>query len=360
MFEERHKKLRVLLEKENLDVLAVSGAHNQLYLTGFAGRLSGARAFLLISADKTVLITDHRYFESAEKELSFCEVSAWEKPGFEELYTLIKREGWQNVGIEAAHLSLEAYYSLAKSLKNIKLVPTYNLVEKLRLTKDKTEIELIKKAAFITSTTFEFLLSIVRAGVKESEIAAEIEFFMKRKGADKVAFDVIVASGSRSSVPHAETSQKEIKSTEIVKVDFGARYRFYNSDMTRTIFVGKASSEQRKIYNIVRSVQEEILLEVKPGLPCQELDKKARAKLEKYGLANSFKHNLGHGVGLEIHEAPTLSVLSREVLSENMVVTIEPGVYIRGFGGVRIEDLVLVTGKGAEVLTQAPKDLLEV
>jgi Xaa-Pro aminopeptidase len=360
MFEERHKKLRVLLEKENLDVLVVSGAHNQFYLSGFAGRLSGARAFLLISADKAVLITDHRYFESAEKELDFCKVTAWERPGFEELYTLIKKEGWLNIGIEATHLSLETYYSLAKSLKNVKLVPTYNLVEKLRLTKDKTEIELIKKAAFITSITFEFLLSIVKAGVKESEIAAEIEFFMKRKGADKVAFDVIVASGSRSSVPHAETSQKKIKSAEMVKVDFGARYRFYNSDMTRTVFVGKASPKQKKIYNIVRSVQEEILLEVKPGVPCQELDKKARVRLERYGLANSFKHNLGHGVGLEIHEAPTLSASSQEVLSENMVVTIEPGVYIREFGGVRIEDLVLVTDKGAEVLTQAPKDLLEV
>jgi Xaa-Pro aminopeptidase len=360
MFEKRHQKLRVLLERENLDVLLVSGAHNQLYLTGFAGKVSGAKAFLLISADKAVLITDHRYFESAEKELDFCQVIAWEKPGFEELYTLIKKEGWHNIGIEAAHLSLETYYSLVKGLKNLKLIPTYNLVEKLRLIKDKAEIELIEKAAFITSTTFEFLLSIVKAGVKESEIAAEIEFFMRKKGADKVAFDVIIASGSRSSVPHAETSQKKIESTEMVKVDFGARYRFYNSDMTRTIFVGKASPKQKKIYNILRSVQEEILLEVKPGVSCQELDKKARIKLEKYQLSAFFKHNLGHGVGLEIHEAPTLSSVSQETLSENMVVTIEPGVYIRGFGGIRIEDLVLVTDKGAKVLTQASKELLEV
>jgi Xaa-Pro aminopeptidase len=241
----------------------------------------------------------------------------------------------------------------------IKLVGTTGIVETVREVKDQAEVAKIRAAARIADLAFDYITSFIKPGMTEKEIALELDYFMLRNGAERVSFDTIVASGKNSAVPHATPSNKKIEPGDFVKLDFGAVVEGYHSDMTRTVVVGKANDRQKEIYFAVKEAQEKALSSVKAGLVCEDVDKVARDAVAEKGFGECFVHNLGHGAGLQIHEAPSLGKNCKTVLQPGMVVTVEPGVYVNGFGGVRIEDLVVVTESGCEILSKSTKELLE-
>jgi len=250
------------------------------------------------------------------------------------------------------------YQKLKEKLDLDSLNPEESLVEELRIIKDESEIEKIKKAVEIADQGFQFLIDFIEPGKSEKEVALELEFFMKRQGGEANAFDFIVASGKRGALPHGVASEKKIELGDLVTIDFGTVYQGYHSDITRTLAVGEPTAKLRDIYELVLTAQEKVIAEIKAGMDCFDADKIARDFIAEAGYKDNFGHGLGHGVGLEIHEAPRLSYTSEAVLKAGMVVTDEPGIYVSGLGGVRIEDDLLITESGCEVLNSAPKELI--
>lgn len=355
VYTERLSRLRSFFSREKIDALLVSCAPNVRYLSGFRG----FDAHLLIGEDWHYLITDFRYAEQAAEEAGDFEIKLRSDSLAELLGRLLVNRSGGSLGFEPHSLTFEQYHRLRKELKGVKLISTKGLVERLRVIKEETEIDLIARAAKLGDRSFQHILSFIKPGVSEWEVALEIEYFMRKNGSGSMGFEVIVASGPNSARPHAHTSRKKLKTGEFVKLDFGAVVDGYHSDMTRTVVLGKATEEQRRIYTAVLDTQKVVLSHLKVGLPAVKVDKLARDFLEQKGLADKFGHNLGHGVGLKIHEAPTLGKQSKEKLQAGMVFSIEPGVYLSGFGGVRIEDLVVLRQDGPQVLTKSPKELME-
>lgn len=304
---------------------------------------------------KAWLFTDFRYLEQAEKETKGFEVVKWTVDEYRIINNYIKME---RIGFEENFFTYQQFRKLKKDLGNIRLVPTQNLVEDLRIIKDEDEIKKIKKAARISDKTFHYLLDFIKPGLTEQEIQAEIEFFMRKSGAERAAFNPIVASGKNSSMPHHRAGNRKIKDIDLIKLDYGATCEGYHSDMTRTIFIGKVSAKKKKIYQIVKDSLTLAEGEMGAGKKCAELDKLAREYIKKSDYGEYFGHGLGHGVGLSVHERPSLNFSSRELLKPGMVLTIEPGIYLTNFAGVRIEDLVLVTDQGIEILTESTKELV--
>jgi len=264
------------------------------------------------------------------------------------------------LGFEAKHLTVDFYNELNKKLSRCNLISVTGIVEELRIIKDEEEINRIRKAAQIADSAFKHIVKFIKPGLKEIEVAAEIEYFMRRNGASKASFDIIAASGERAALPHGTAGEKKLEKGNLLVMDFGAVYRGYCSDITRTVVIGTASEEQRKVYDIVLEAQSRALEAAAVNMPCSELDGVAKNIIESYGMGDKFGHSLGHGVGIEVHEAPAVSKNSREDLSPGMVITIEPGIYIKSWGGVRIEDMVLVTEQGPHTLTASTKELLEI
>lgn len=357
-----HKARLSALEKKlsggEFDAFLVTNPFNIYYLTGFSGALSGEKFFLIVSPGETLLPVDFRYLEEAKEEAD-VEVVEWGDRTLQGLVDFLP-EGAKRVGFEAGSLTVNAYNRLTDAFAERELVFSTNLVESLRVHKDKQEVENIAAAAAIADAAFEHVLSLIEPGIAERDIALEIEYFMRKRGAEKPSFDTIVASGRHSAIPHARTGSKPISSGDLVKIDLGATFKGYCSDMTRTVVVGKPSDEQRKIYETVLKAQRLALDALRPGIAAREIDDLARSFIDDAGFGGRFGHGLGHGVGLEVHEIPSVSPRSDDTLEEGMVVTIEPGIYLEGFGGVRIEDLVLITSDGHRVLSHAPKDFLEV
>lgn len=351
----RLEKLRNSIAAAEIDGLMVTRPENRRYISGFTGS-SGA---LVITADKAVLITDFRYVEQAKIQAPEFEVVMHGTPFVATLKEVLASCGVRRLGFESDHLTFAQHRSYSEALEGIELVPAEGLVEKIRIIKDAGEIEALAKAAELGDAALEEVLRMVRPGVTERELALELEFFMRRHGADKVGFDFIVASGERSALPHGVASDKEIKLGDLITFDFGCYYEGYTSDMTRTVVLGKADAKQREIYELVLRAQLAALEAIKPGASGVEVDKVARDIISAAGHGEHFGHGLGHGVGLMVHEGPRLSPSSADVLEPGMVVTDEPGVYIPGWGGVRIEDLVVVTEEGSRVLTKFPKELIE-
>jgi len=250
------------------------------------------------------------------------------------------------------------YQKLKEKLDVDSLNPLESLVEELQMIKDQAEIEKIKKAVEIADQGFQFLIDFIKPGKSEKEVALELEFFMKRQGGEANAFDFIVASGKRGALPHGVASEKKIEIGDLVTIDFGTVYQGYHSDITRTLAVGEPSASLRDIYELVLTAQQKVIAEIKAGMDCFDADKIARDFIAEAGYKDNFGHGLGHGVGLEIHEAPRLSYTSKDVLKAGMVVTDEPGIYVSGLGGVRIEDDLLITESGCEVLNSATKELV--
>lgn len=352
---QRVEALRRRLAEENLDALLVTAPPNRAYLSGF----TGSHGTLVITSSAAMLLTDSRYVEQASAQAPGFEVRDEGADGLAALVETVKRLGPRRTGFEGRTVSVATLRQWEEGLHDATaLVPTEGLVEELRLVKDAGEVALLRRAAALADAGFEKLRELVRPGRKERDIALELEFFLRREGAEKAGFEFIVASGPRGSLPHGVASERVIAAGELVTVDFGCFVEGYTSDLTRTVAVGRPPERWREVYEVVRQAQEEGVAAVKPGRTGAEVDAAAREVIARAGFGDFFGHGLGHGVGREIHEGPRLRRTATEVLRPGMVVTVEPGIYLPGEGGVRIEDMVLVTEEGGERLTRARRDLV--
>lgn len=344
-----------LLTDAGLDALWVSRPEHVRLLSGFSSPEDGR---VLLTRAGATLYTDARYQVQAAEESRIPHlIGAPPRANAErEMYAHAAAQiGAGRVGFEAEHLTVAGLEKLRRAL-GLDLVPTAGLLEKLRLYKTPEALEAIREAQRIADEAYAEVRPGVVAGRRELDVALDLELALRRRGADGPAFQTIVASGPRGAMPHGVASEKVIQDGELVTIDMGARLRGYHSDMTRTFGVGTVSDELRRLYDAVLDAEERAVAAVRPGVRAADLDALAREVLAGHGLAEYFAHSLGHGVGLAVHEAPGLNATSDEVLASGMVITIEPGVYLPGVGGVRIEDLVLVTGDGHEVLSRAPKE----
>jgi len=354
--------LRKILRQNNLSTFFVTSAINRKYLSGF----SGSKGDLLIVNKRTFLFTDSRYGERAHEEIKEnIEVVVINKDYFKTIENFLNKLKVKKMGIEADDISVQFYDNLKKNLKNIKLIKTENLIKEIRMIKNKEEIKKIKKAINLTDEAFNFIFKFIKnnykKGLIEKRISWEIEKFIKENKGMDLSFESIVASGKNSAIPHHLSGLRKIKKGDIVLLDFGVMCENYHADLSRTIFIGEPSIRQKEIYEKVLKTQKEIIKMIKPKIVCCSLDNKARKIFEKFSCRENFLHNLGHGVGLEIHEFPNLCQTcdGNIKLKSNMIFTIEPGIYYSSFGGVRIEDIILVTKKGYKVLSQSPKELKE-
>ena len=339
----------------NLDGVLAYSAENRRYLSGF----TGSAGFLVIGKESLDFVTDFRYMEQAESQCEGWNIVIHGGTPMEKLAEVIIKTGIKRLGIEEDFMTVSFSEEIKKALPGIILVPARSVFAKLRIKKDNNELTNISKAAAIADEAFDHILGYIRPGLSEAEVALELEYFMKKKGASGLSFDTIAASGIRSSLPHGIASEKIIRNGEFLTLDFGCVYNGYCSDMTRTIFIGKATERHKEIYSTVLKANIKALKGIMPGITGREADKIARDVISEAGFGEYFGHGLGHGVGLAIHEDPKLSKLGDDILEAGMVVTDEPGIYIPGFGGVRIEDLVLVTESGAEAISKSTKDLIE-
>ncbi len=350
----RLARLRARLAELDLPGLLVTGAANVRYLSGFAGE-----GFLVVTADGQWLVTDGRYEEEAAAAAPAWELVSYrrEEELKECLRSLAREAGLARLACEAAHLSLARHRWFAETLEGVELDPREGLVEGLRRVKDAEEVARIRRALALAEEAFARLLPRIAPGRSERELAVELEFTMRELGADGPAFELIVASGPNASLPHARPGGRRLERGDLLLLDFGAVWEGYRSDTTRTVVVGPAGPRQREVYEVVLAAQEAALRAVRPGATGGEVDRAARAVMEEAGYGERFLHGTGHGVGLEIHEAPRLSPGREDRLEAGMVVTVEPGIYLPGWGGVRLEDLVLVTEEGGRVLNELPKEL---
>jgi Xaa-Pro aminopeptidase len=347
----RQQRLQDSLSPHRLDALLVTRPANLRYLCGFSGS-SGA---LLLTGTKRVFITDGRYTEQARAEVGSAQIviarqplaaaaawlSAQQKKG---------RRTLSKIGIETEHMTVAARSRLAGMLpSSFRLREVPALVEQARILKDEDEIACLRSAVMLGASLFDRALEIIRPGVRETEVAAEMEYAARKAGAEAMSFETIIASGERSALPHGRASQAAIPGEAFVVCDFGVILSGYCSDMTRTVYVGRPTAEARVVYQAVG-----------PGISVGDVDRAARKSLQKSGLAKYFTHSTGHGVGLEIHEAPRVAAGQTEILQPGMLITIEPGVYLPGKWGVRIEDMVVVTERGCEVLTPTSKELVAI
>jgi Xaa-Pro aminopeptidase len=337
-----------------LDALLASGAEallvthppNVRYLCGFTGS-TGA---LVFAPGQRALFTDGRYTTQARAEAEGVRVAPAPGPLLEAAAAWFSRQRVGKVAVETQHMTLATRAALGRWLpKRVRLKPLEGLVERQRMIKEPAEIVLIRSAVRLGSRLFQHALKVLRPGVTEGEVAAEIEYAARRAGAQGMSFETIVAGGKRSALPHGIASPQPIPNKGFVVLDFGVILGGYCSDMTRTVHMGRAPAQAREMYEVVRKAQEQAVATVRAGVQAGEVDQAARQVLQQAGLGRYFTHSTGHGVGLEIHEPPRLGTGQAQLLEAGMVVTVEPGAYVPGRGGVRIEDVVAVTGTGCEV-----------
>ena len=346
----RRSKLLEKLRNNSVDALLVSKEANVSYLCDYPCRDS----YLLVHPKETIFITDFRYTEEAKKNIPGVSVFQYDNL-FKDTAALARKLKVRKLGFEAKDLNFAEYSKIKSYLDpKAKLKDTFNIVETLRQIKGDQQINLIRQAIKITAQTFEFIRKFLKPGVKELEIAAEIERFIRYQGAKMSAFNILIASGPNSSLPHALISSRKIKPGEPILIDIGVDINGYKSDLTRVFFLDKIPTIQRRIYGIIQEAQGLAIAAVKPGIIIADIDSAGRKHIEEQGFGRYFGHSLGHGIGLEVHEEPSISSKNKaQHLEEGMVFTIEPGIYLPGKFGIRLEDIVLVTKKGAEVLSGA-------
>ncbi len=346
---QRLKNLFRSFDHAGIDALLVSSWPNVTYLSGF----NSIESWILVSPKGLYFITDSRYQEQAKKEAPGFHVILRDKQSVAEIVADLSRKmKTRSVGFEASVVTYGFYQALEKQLGKDQLTPTRGLVERLREIKDGGEIRRLKESARIAVDGYHYVRQTVRPGMKEREVQARLEYFTKSLGAEKPAFDIIIASGARASMPHCQTNETRIQDDNLVLVDMGVVYQGYYSDLTRPIFLGKMSALHKKIFDLVWKAQRSGIKKARPGVPAKEVDAACRRIITEKGYGRYFGHGTGHGVGLEIHEAPTVSSKSETILKSGMVITVEPGIYLPGKFGVRIEDMVLITNNGNEVLTR--------
>jgi len=360
-FQARQKKLREHLATTRFDALLLSHLPNIRYLCGF----TGSAGLLLVEEAGSVFFTDVRYDTQAHDEVKGAKVVIARKAVLPALGEFLGRRrkrarGW-TIGLEAEHFTIAEKKRLTQMRPaGVRLKDAPPVVERARMVKDGDELQRIRAAVALGAKLFDRALAVVRPGVKETEVAAEMELAARRGGAEEMSFPTIIASGARSALPHGRASDQPIAKGGFVVCDFGVILSGYCSDQTRTVWVGPVPQDARRAYEAVREAQQAAIAAVRPGIPVGEVDAAARKVLRKAGLGRYFTHSTGHGVGLEIHEAPRVADGQPEILQPGMVITIEPGVYFPGKWGVRIEDMVAVTAGGCEVLTPTSKDFLAV
>lgn len=346
--------IQKILLNSKTDAILITSPENIYYFSGFKSE----DAVLLISASDCLIFTDSRYFIQAGEQAPFftlCDISL-ESPA-----SRIKEEGYKIIGFEEEFMTFSSYSKLSGELSpfGAEFVGVSRIISRERQIKSEKEIEYIKTAAQIADRAFSFILDKIEPGKTEKDIALILDYYMLKSGADGIAFDTICASGVRSAMPHGVASDKVIEKGDFITLDFGCKYEGYCSDMTRTVVCGRATSEQKKIYNTVLAAQEAAIREVKPNADNAYIDSVARNIIEEAGYGKNFGHALGHSLGLNVHESPALSKRSTDKLKSGILMTVEPGIYIENFGGVRIEDLLLVTYNGHVNLTTSPKELIE-
>ena len=349
-YQNRLESVRKIMDLNHLDGILFSSLENIRYLSGFTGT-DGA---FVITRMESFFLTDSRYWTQSEEEVKESNIIRYKKK-LEGISSLLLTLELRKIGFESASFPFSAHQFLTARLPpEAKLVPLEDEIKNIRALKDIQELTLLQTSIEIASDAFLHILELLKDGVMEKEIALEMEGLIKRKGADTLGFDIIVASGKRSALPHGRASGKQIEWGDFVLIDFGAGFQGYHSDQTRTVVCGNPSSEQQKIYQIVKEAHDQAIEKVRPGVPIGEVDAAARDHIRNQGYGEYFGHGTGHGIGLAVHEAPVINGENKGLIEEGMVFTIEPGIYIPDWGGVRIEDMVLVTPHGAEVLTYLP------
>lgn len=348
--------LRERLKNQGLQAMLVMQPQNRCYLSGF----TGSTGWLLVSDEHAVIMTDSRYWEQVGRECSDFELFKVDNK-IPDAFPLAAAENVGCLGLsgplafEAEFVSYALHREIQAAIPDIQLQPVDDLIEQLRMVKEPQEIEAMREAARIADEALAAVSGLIRPGTTEQELAANLQFQMRLRGADKDSFDAIVASGPNGALPHARPSDRRFGEHELVTIDFGAMWRGYNSDMTRTVSTGRVDGELADVYRLVRRAQQTALEALRPGLSCSAADAIARDIIAEAGHGEHFGHGLGHGVGLAVHEIPWLNRRDDTVLAEGMVVTVEPGVYLPQLGGVRIEDMAVITADGFDVLTRAPK-----
>ncbi len=353
-------KLRNEMKSLNIDAMLITNIENEksafnlYYTTGF----KGSSGFALIGHDFAYLVTDFRYKEAVKEQVTECEIIIQTKSLFDELKTLVEKHS-----ISTLHIDPNTFYFEVLKIKemcDVEIKSFDTLCSKLRQVKEQEEINAIKSACEITDRVFSHLVKFIKPGMTEIEISNELERVTKEFGASKISFESIVASGPNGALPHARPSERKICNGDLITLDFGCYYNKYASDMTRTIAVGEIDSKLEEIYNIVLEAQLAGVKAVKAGVSGKEVDKVCRDIITNAGYGEYFKHGTGHGLGLDVHELPSVSPSNDKPLEVGNVVTVEPGIYIPGLGGVRIEDDVLVTADGCEILNKSDKNLIKI
>ncbi len=356
------ERLQIIAENKELQGILITDPYNLRYFTGFRG----GEGVALFSADRGVLYVDSRYTEAAKAEVqaagSGFTVTEFnrEAPLMGLIQKQLSEDGVKELGFEDQYMVCSSYISYKEKLSPVRLIPLEDALTRERRIKTPEELELLRKAESIGDIAFNEILSVLRPGMTELEVAAELEYRMKRAGAEGLSFDTIAASGIHSSMPHAIPSMKKLEAGDFLTMDFGCIYQGYCSDMTRTVVIGKASEEQKKVYQTVLDAQRKAMEGLRPGMRCCDVDRIARDHIEEAGYGAYFGHGLGHSVGLYIHESPALNTRDETILEPGMIETVEPGIYIPGFGGVRIEDMGVVTEQGYESFAHSEKNLIEI
>jgi len=354
VYEKRLKKLRSLFNEDKLDALLIVKEENRRYLSGF----TGSNGNLLITGERNFLFTDSRYLIQAQREASHFQLLDTTSGGFQPSFSkVIKKEKIWRLGFESNYLSFWQYQELKKNLPGTELIPVLDLVENIRSIKSRQELSYLVQAQEVTDRAFHHITSYLKEGLTEKQVAWELEKYLREEGTETLPFVPILASGINAAEPHHKNSDKKIRLGEMVLLDFGATVSGYSSDMTRTVFMGEPTKKQVEIYELVLSSQKAALKKLQAGITGKDVDSTAREVIKSKGLNGAFLHNLGHGVGLEVHEKPMLGPSHSGILLENMVCTIEPGIYLPEWGGIRIEDIAVVREDGAKVLTRSPKEL---
>lgn len=351
----RVSKLRRLFDENKIDAIFITQAENRRYLSGF----DGTAGYLFITPKKAVLATDFRYTEQAAREAPDFEILRIGGNIVEWFPALVNDSGIKELGFEATEVTYSFHRQLHNALKKkdvtVKLVPVNGLVESLRAVKEPEEIELITKASAITDRAFNQVAAGIKAGMTEKQVAWELEKSMREKGSQALPFEIIIASGPNASLPHHKPTDRAIKDGEPVVIDMGAKVGGYATDLSRTVCAGRPDAQFKKVYHIVLEAQMTAVSQIRDGMTGHEADNIAREIIRKAGYGDAFGHALGHGVGLEEHESPRLGPDSKDILTEGMVFTVEPGIYLSGWGGVRIEDTVVLENGKIKPITRARK-----
>jgi len=355
-FQSRRSALEVLLSERQLDCLLTTGSANWYYLTGFTGE-AGA---LLLSRKGATLVTDGRFMVQGREETSGVRILQQRNSLFESVGQFLKQAGHRSVGFDPAQLTVVQMQTLRKAAAGrVRWMAAPGVVESLRMRKDASELAIMRKAAVLAGEIMEIAIGLLKPGVQENEVAAEVEYQMRKLGASGSSFETIVAFGERSALPHARPTAKRLGKNELVVLDLGVILGHYCSDMTRTVFVGRAPKRIRGWYRTVLEAQGAAIAAAKEGASCGDVDAAARQVLAGHKLDRFFVHSTGHGLGLEVHEDPRVAKGQKKLLEPGNVITIEPGVYVESIGGIRIEDDVAIHAGDTEVLTRVPRDLIE-